>query len=198
MTRRSTVAQLPAEQLDFVIRAILDGDTDREISNAFHTQFKKKLAKSSLSRWRAVAGNELADRYRLARFTANQLLADIKEEDADKYQIVIEDIEDRLLTATREAITTDPIKLLRIRQQEEKFRLKQRELNLKEQQLEVQKQKAEREANLQSDKLGIAAETWQFILLWFTQKNPTAADLLTGSSKELLNDLETHLQDQAA
>jgi hypothetical protein len=198
MPRRSTVAQLPAEQLDFVIRAILDGDTDREISHAFHTQFKKKLAKSSLSRWRAVAGNELADRYRLARFTANQLLADIKEEDADKYQVVIEDIEDRLLTATREAITTDPIKLLRIRQQEEKFRLKQRELDLKEKQLEAQRQRAEREANLHNDRFRIAAETWQFILLWFTQNNPSVADLLTASSEGLLKDLETSIENPAS
>src|SRR5256885_136701 len=105
MGRRSVVRDLDEGEFDFVINAIIAGDTDREISLAFETQFGKRLAKSSLNRWRKSAGDELADRYRLARYQAGQLLIDLQEEDQDKYQVVIGNIEDRLLTATREVIS---------------------------------------------------------------------------------------------
>ncbi|OLE52676.1 MAG: hypothetical protein AUG51_17035 [Acidobacteria bacterium 13_1_20CM_3_53_8] len=198
MPRRSAVAQLPEDQFAFVIQCILDNKTDRELSAAFYVQFKKKLAKSSIGRWREAAGNELADRYQLARFQAKQLLSDLKEEDADKYQVVIKNIEDRLLTATREVITQDPVQLLKIRQNESKLRLRERALELKEREITFTQEKAEREANIQTDRLKIGADTWQFILLWLSKHNPTAVDLVTKNSEELLSDLETHLQNQAA
>jgi hypothetical protein len=173
--------------------------TDREISKAYFEKFGKRLAKSSLSRWRAAAGDELADRYRFARVQAQQLLEHLKEEpDADKYQVAMKGIEERLLTVTHEAIALDPIKMLRLRQEEEKRRLKARQLDLNEQRLAWEKERAEREANLHGDRFLIAADVWQFILVWFAQHHPKAADLLTGSSEEVLNALEAHIEDQAA
>lgn len=198
MPRRHAVASLPSDQLDFVIQAILDGETDREIAASFKEKFKKKLSKSALNRWREAAGNELADRYRLARFQAKQLLSDIEAEDTGAYQTLIKDLEDRLLTATRESIAVDPIKMLRIRVEEEKRRVKERALDLAEKKLELDKEKMEREANLHTDRFKIAADTWQFILAWLSERNATGADLLTRNSEELLKDLEAHVENQAA
>jgi hypothetical protein len=118
MGRRHVVRDLDETQFDFVINAIIAGDTDREISLTFEQTFGQPLAKSSLNRWRKSAGDELADRYRLARYQAKQLLTELKEGDEDKYRVVIGNIEDRLLMATREVISKDPVKLLKIRQDE--------------------------------------------------------------------------------
>lgn len=204
MPRPHKVAQLPPEELEFVIRCILGSTgrgpmTDREISAAYKEEFGKRLSKSSLSRWRQAAGDELADRYKFARVQAEALLESLKEDpEADKYQVLMRGVEERLLTVTHEAIALDPIKMLRLRQEEEKRRLRARQLELNEKKLEFEKERAEREANLHGDRLGIAAETWKFILLWFTRNRPQEADLLTSSSEELLKDLETHLEAHTA
>jgi hypothetical protein len=198
MGRRHVVRDLDEAQFDFVINAIIGGSTDREISLAFEQQFASPLSKSSLNRWRKSAGNELADRYNLARYQAKQLLIDLKEEDQDKYQVVIRNIEDRLLTATREVIAKDPVKLLKIRQEEERRRLREKELALKERKLEFDKQRAEREERMSADQLGIAAEVWKLILFWFSQNEPTTADRLTRHSEELLAHLEEQLETETA
>lgn len=199
MARRHAVKDLSDEEFEFVIRRILENDTDRELSAAFYSKFKRKLAKSSLNRWRQASGAELAERYRIARFQARLLLEDLKEDpEADKYQVLMGTIEDRLLAATREVITKDPIKILRIRQEEEKRRLKSRELDIKEKHLDFQQAKADREANLQNDRFKIAADTWRFILSWFVEHDPAKADALTGNSDQLLQDLEAHLNSQTA
>jgi hypothetical protein len=199
MPRRHVVKDLSDEEFEFVIHRILEGDTDRELSAAFEAQYPdKKLAKSSLHRWREATGNELAERYRLARFQAKQLLANLQEDGADKHQLVMQSIEDKLLTATREVISADPLKLLRIRQQEKKRELQERTLDLKERTLDFQKEKADREAGLQADKFNIAADAWQFILRWFAQRDTSVVDRLTDSSEELLQDLESHLENQTA
>lgn len=198
MGRRHVVRDLDEAQFDFVINAIIGGLTDREISLAFEEQFQRPLAKSSLHRWRKSAGNELADRYNLARYQARQLLTDLKEEDQDKYQVVIRNIEDRLLTATREVITKDPVKLLKIRQEEERRRLREKELTLKEKKLEFDKQRAERAERLSTDRLAVAADVWRLILFWFSEKEPTTADRLTRHSEELLAHLEEQLETETA
>jgi hypothetical protein len=143
MGRRSVIKDLDAEQLDFVIDCIIKENlTDREISLAFEEKFGKKLAKSSLNRWRLSAGNELADRYQLARYQARQLLEHLKEDpNADKYQVIMRGMEDMLLTATREAIISDPVKMLRIRQEEEKRRLKEKELEVRKEHLQLEREK---------------------------------------------------------
>ena len=141
MGRRSTVESLPDEQLEFVILAVLDQKTDREISARFLEAFDQKLPKSSLNNWRNMAGNELADRYRLVRLQARQLREDLKLENADDYQNVIKNIEERLLTATREVIHQDPMKLLVARQEEERLRIKRETLDLKREQIALERQK---------------------------------------------------------
>lgn len=153
MPRRHVVEQLPDEQFQFVINTIIAGDTDREISAAFQQEFKTKLSKSSLARWREVTGDELAERYRLTRFQAKQLLEDLQEEGADKYQLVMSNIEDRMLTAMREVISQDPIKLLGIQQEEKRRQLKHEELQLKRETLELERERL-RGAALDRVKLG--------------------------------------------
>jgi hypothetical protein len=200
MPRPHAVAQLPDDQLKFVLDHIIAGETDREISFAFEDEFKTKLAKSSLARWREAAGNELAERYRLARYQARQLIEDLKEDpDAvDKHELIVAQIEDRLLTATREVMAQDPFKLLLIQQEEKRRELKNRELALKERQQQFQEDQAKKAEQLQHDRFEIGAEVWKFILSFLLGKDPSAADALTKHSDEVLNALETHLENQAA
>lgn len=161
MGRRHVVRDLNDEQFTVVIEAIIDGQTDREISAGFERQFGQPLAKSSINRWRTQAGTELAERYRLARYQAKQLLTNLNQDDADKFQVVIGNIEDRLLTATREVIAKDPVKLLRIRLDEEKRRLKEREIALKERQLEHELEKLR---SSQVDVAGLPAQIIEYLL----------------------------------
>lgn len=157
MGRRHVVKELDEAQFDFVINAIIDGATDREISAAFESKYKQKLSKSSLNRWRAAAGNELAERYRLARYQARQLLSNLKEEDKDQdsYQIVMRNIEERLLTATRDVISQDPVKLLQIRQEEQKRRLREREVDIKAEHLALEREKLR---GVQVDRVALGTE----------------------------------------
>ncbi|MCP9494271.1 MAG: hypothetical protein MSG64_07435 [Pyrinomonadaceae bacterium MAG19_C2-C3] len=141
MGRRHVIEKLDESQLDFVINAIIAGMTDREISMQFEETFSAPLAKSSLNRWRTAAGNELAERHQLARYQAKQFLENVGEIDADKYQTLLGSIEDRLLTATRDVIMKDPLKLLKIRQEEENRRLKVLELELKREHLALDRER---------------------------------------------------------
>jgi hypothetical protein len=153
MPPRYAVEKLPAEQFDFVIRAITNGGTDTSIPRDFEAKFGLKLAKSSLARWRATTGNELADRYRFVRAQANQIVEDLKDEGDNKYKMVIDIIEDRLLTSTKELIAENPLKLLNIQQEEKRRELKQEELQLKREQLDLEREKL-RGAALDRVKLG--------------------------------------------
>ncbi|MGA9767471.1 MAG: hypothetical protein WBV94_00410 [Blastocatellia bacterium] len=193
MGRRHVVRELNDEQFTFVIESIINGRTDREISAAFEQRFEQPLAKSSLNRWREQAGNELAERYRLARYQAAQLLTDLKSEDADRFQIVIGNIEDRLLTATREVIASDPVKLLRIRLDEEKRRLRERELNLKERQLDFELTK------VKSDQVNLKDLPSTIIehLLEFIDDEPTGLQWFTAKAKSLEAFLTTKYAPQA-
>ena len=190
MGRKHVVRELDDKQFTFVIEAIINGLTDREISAAFEETFERPLAKSSLNRWRESAGNELADRYKLARYQARQLVENLGQQDADKYQIVISSIEDRMLTATREVIAQDPVKLLRIRLDEEKRRLKEREINLKEKQLELDI------AKTTTNRVDIAKlpGTILELLLEFVGSDPAGLRWFKASAK----DLEKFLTDKYA
>jgi hypothetical protein len=141
MAPKFTVETLPDEQFEFVINAIINGDTNREISASFKATFNTELAKSSLARWREVTGDELAERYKLARYQAKQLLEDLDQKDADKFSVVMGNIEDRLLVATKEVISQDPIKLLGIQQEERRHQLKREELELRRAALDLEKEK---------------------------------------------------------
>lgn len=167
MPRRHVIARLSDDEFEFVIGLILDGCTDREIVLAFQDRFGKRLARSSLRRWREAAGDELAERYRLARYQARQLLEDIKAHGQDAYQVIIQSIEDRLLTATREVIAHDPIKLLQIRQEEERRRLKEQELTLKRQQLELEREKLRKNI----DRVALSVEFMNDLLEYVSGRN---------------------------
>lgn len=197
MARRHVVEELNEDQLDFVLRCFADGDNDREVCVKFEAAFKKEkltLAKSSLHRWRKAAGDELIDRYRLARFQAKALVEQIGEEDKNKYQIAIENIEEQLLTATRRAIKENPSKMLLVRQREENFKLRREKLELERTKLAWDKEKFERSQSLSADRFKIASDTWTFILSYFLQNDPASADLLTNHSETLLNGLGEHIE----
>lgn len=144
MARRHVVENLNEEQLDFVLRCLTDGDNDREVCVKFENRFKEEnltLAKSSLHRWRKASGDEMIERYRIARFQAKALREQIGEDEKDDYQIIIKNIEERLLTATREVIKQNPMKLLNARQEEERLKLKREKLELDKAQLEFDRER---------------------------------------------------------
>jgi hypothetical protein len=143
MARNFAVEELPDAQFTFVIDAILDGSTNREICAAFEAEFKQALARTSLQRWREAAGDELAERYRLARYQARKLQEDLGDEDRDKFAVVMESIEDRLLTATREVSKLNPFKLLVVKQEEERRKLREKALDLKREHLELERLKVQ-------------------------------------------------------
>ncbi|HEY6232820.1 MAG TPA: hypothetical protein VIW64_16265 [Pyrinomonadaceae bacterium] len=199
MPSRHAVASLPPDQLKFVLDHIIAGETDREISFAFEDKFKTKLSKSGLARWRKAAGDELADRYRMARYQARQLIEDLKEDpEIDKHELVIASIEDRLLTATHEVMSQDPFKLLLIQQEEKRRALREQELRLKERAQQFHEEQTRKSESLQQDRLKIAADAWRITLGYLLEKEPQAADLLTKHSDEILNAIEENIEAEAA
>lgn len=156
MARRHVVEELNEEQLDFVLRCFADNDNDREVSLKFERKFDGlKLAKSSLHRWRTASGEEMIEKYRMARWQAKALREQLGEDDKSDYEIVIKNIEERLLTATREVIKQNPLRLLNARQEEERLKLKREKLALDRQQLEFDR---ERHKNA-IDRVKVGAET---------------------------------------
>lgn len=145
MGRRATVEKLLDEQFDFIIRAILDGRTDREISAAFEAQYNQALPKSSLNTWRKTAGNELAERYRMKRFQVRSFVEQLKVDGIDvaedKYTHIIQSLEDHLLTSERDLVAQNPMKLLFARQEDERLKIKRETLDLKREQLAIERQK---------------------------------------------------------
>lgn len=178
MGRRNKVEQLEETEFDFVIRAVTNGKTDREIAADFERTFASKLDKNSINRWRNTVGEELADRYRLARFQAKQLREDLLLSDEDDYQTVIKNIEEKLLTATREVVASNPIKLLSVRQNEERMRLRRAQIELKQKQLEFDREKHKNAI----DRVKVGAETMTDFLEY------------VGSDTEAIGFLTRHLQ----
>lgn len=194
MGQRSSIEKLPAAEFDFVINCLLNNLNDREVSLAFQNKYQKKLPKSNIASWRKKAGDELVDRYRMARFQAKQLREDLAFDDEDDYQNVIKNIEERLLTATREVIHQNPAKLLLARQREENFRLRREQLELKKKEHEFEREKFERTQHLQADKFNIGLATWKFVLAYFTNLNSPIADDLTNHSPELIKGLGEYIE----
>lgn len=194
MGRRSSIEKLPEPEFDFVINCLLNNLNDREVSLAFENKYQKKLPKSNIASWRIKSGDELIDRYRMARFQAKQLRENLELEEGDDYQNVIKNIEERLLTATREVIYENPAKLLLARQREENFRLRREQLELKKKEHEFEREKFERTQNLQAEKFKIASETWKYILAYFTNLNSPVADDLTKHSPKLIEGLGEYIE----
>lgn len=182
MGRRSTVEKLADDQFNFVIRAIIDGKTDREISAAFADKFDENLPKSSLNNWRNKAGDELAERYRLKRFQVNSFVEQLQKEGIevgeDKYKHIIDNLEDHLLTAERDLIEQNPLKLLFARQEDERIKLKREKLELDKSQLEFDREKHKN----QIDRVKAGAETMTDFLEF------------VGSDAEAISFLTRHLQ----
>lgn len=186
MGRRYAIEQLAAEQQEFVVKKILDGYTDVEVSAAFESEFKKTLAKSSIGRWREAYGDQLARQYFFARVQAAKLLEDLgQEKGSDKLSAIFGNIEDRLLISAREIISENPLKLLQIRLDDEKRRQKDRELDLKERQLgiELAKAKAVDPAAMPAQ---VLEQLLEFIgddtagLRWFRQHSESLEQFLIG------------------
>jgi hypothetical protein len=157
MAPRHRVAQLNQAEFDFVLTQILNGATDRAISAAFEAEFRRPLAKSSLNRWRKSAGDELADRFRIARFQALSLKQELKSGQGS-YDALITDIEDRLLVSAREALREDPHKLLAALQEERRQEIQRRKLELERERLELERRKIESQARTPQDAATIALE----------------------------------------
>lgn len=202
MGRKATVEKLPDDQFDFVISAILGGLTDREISSAFQQAFKADLPKSSLNTWRHKAGNELAERYRLRRFQVRTFVETLKAEGLDvgddKYVRAIENVEDQLLTNERQLLAADPVKLLGLRQEEERLRIKREQIDLNRQKLEFEKDKHAAESAVRVDRLAIGARVWQVVMFFIAEHEPHIADALTRRSSDILAAIEGELENEAA
>lgn len=161
MGRKSSIDKLPENEFDFVIKEILDGKTDREISSVFEKKFKKELPKSNLNSWRNKAGNELAERYRLKRFQVRSFVEELKAEgievEDDKYKLIIQSLEDHLLTFERDLIKENPIKLLFARQEDERLKIKRETLELNRSKLEFDREKLKNA--IDREKVGVETMT---------------------------------------
>ena len=194
MGRKGAIESLSNEELEFVLRTILDGATDRKLSASFEAEFGKRLSKSAIARWRDRAGDELKHTYLGARLQALQLKKDLKKEGVANYELIIENLEDRLLTATQKAVQADPVKVLRISVDEQKRKLKERELDLKESDLALRREKQERDAALKTDRFKVASDMWKFMLAWFLKRNPQVADAMAKDSGELLEEFGRQIE----
>jgi len=199
MPPRSTVDRLDDREFEFVLKNIVGGKTDRELEALFKAEFNGKcLSKSAISRWRTSAGEQLAEKFRLARYVARQLKEDLGESpEADSMKLAIENLEDHLLAASREVFLQDPIKALGLRNEEKKISLKQREIDLRERELELRREAQQREANEKADRFGVAKQVWEFLLAFLIQREPGAADVLTRHSPEILDGLGKALEGQS-
>lgn len=138
---------LPEEQYDFVIRGIVDeGWTPRDAEREFAIRFPgEKLPKSNVDRWWKAVGKELAERYRLRRYqirvVKEQLEADGIDIKAGAYKAIINNVEDHLLTSERDLISADPVKLLGLRQEDERLKIKREQIELNREKLVLERQK---------------------------------------------------------
>lgn len=182
MGRRSTIDGLEADEFDFVIRLLVDGATDREVSSLFFEKFQKELPKSNLNSWRNKAGNELVERFKLTRFLGKQLVEGLKDEgkitDENDYQIIIKSVEEHLLAGAQKFTKQNPLKLLSARQEEEKIQLQREKLELAKSQLEFEREKHKNAI----DRVKVGAETMTDFLEF------------VGSDAEAIGFLTRHLQ----
>ena len=146
MGRKATVAKLPEDQFEFVMKCLADGKTDREVEAAFAAKFPgSKCPKSSLGRWRESVGDEFVEHYKITRFLAKSIVEKLNASGVDttddRYKQIIEGIEDTMLTKTREIFAQDPMKLLVVRQEDEKLRIKREQMELNREKLVLERQK---------------------------------------------------------
>jgi hypothetical protein len=146
MGRKSTVDKLPEEQFEFVMKRLANGDTDHEVEIRFAEKFPgHKCPKSSLHSWRKKVGDEFVEHYKITRFLAKSVVEGLADSGIDigddRYRNIIEGIEDTMLTKTREIFAQDPMKLLAVRQEDEKLRVKREQIELNREKLVLERQK---------------------------------------------------------
>jgi len=76
-----------------------------------------------------------------------------------------------------------------------------RKLGIEEEKAALEKRRielAERQADLERDRFGIAAKTWQIVLQWMSAEEPTVVDKLIRRSEEVLEVIEECLNSNAA
>lgn len=203
MGQKFTVESLPNDQYKFIVRLLLNGKTDREVEVEFEAEFPgERVPKSSFARWRKSIGGDIKNQYRLVRFlgetVAEELNASGIDLDPDRYKQVMEDINSSLLVKTHEIVTQDPMKLLAVRQEDEKLRIKREQIDLNRQKLDFEKQRHEKELAVRTDVLAIGAKAWQFMLYFMNENEPHVADAMTRRSSDILAGLEGYLLDEAA
>jgi hypothetical protein len=198
MARRFRVEELPAAQFDFVVNCIIEGIVDEKISASLLERFDVKIPISSFNRWRKAVGGSLADTYRVARQQARAMAEELQLADGDdKYKAVMSVIEEKILASLQTIIRQDPMKLLKIRQDEEWLKIRERELQLKEKQHDFVVQQAEKENRVRTDRLKIGVAVWKYTLGWFVKNEPSGADVLTKRSNDFIPDLEEFLSTHA-
>jgi hypothetical protein len=202
MGRKTTVDQLPPEQRDFVIQLCTEHKTDRFISSAFEEEFGASLPKSSLNYWRQTTGNELVERYGIQRMLVKSFVTELEAKGVDvkndRYAQLIGDLEEHLLAKTADLVAKDPMKLLAVRQEDERLRIKREQIGLNQQKLDFEKQKHEADADARTDRLKIGADLWQFWLYWLNEHEPHLAEGMTRCSAEFLPAMEGFLTNEAA
>lgn len=146
MGRKATVDKLPEDQFEFVMKCLTNGMTDREVEAAFAKNFPGSMCpKSSLGRWRENNGDEFVEHFKITRFLAKSIVEKLEaggiSAGDDRYKNIIEGIEDTMLTKTREIFAQDPMKLLAVRQEDEKLRIKREKMELDREKLVLERQK---------------------------------------------------------
>src|SRR5262249_13331810 len=147
-----------------VMDSVIAGHTDRQICAAFEKQFNIPLAKSSLGRWRRAATRELADHYRLTRFQTTQLLKELGQPAAKRFEFAIANVQDRILSSMPQVSQQAPLKLFAICQRENTRHLRRREVAVKERKLALKERQIRKQESLARDRLAIGAAAWEFIM----------------------------------
>lgn len=119
----------------------------------------------------------------LSKFVRKQLTEHI----ATRFDIELPNLE--VIAVSREAA-----RHARVEQVDRKLDLDEEKLKLEAKRIEL----AERQTELQRDRFGIAAKTWQGVLQWLALEEPAVADILTRRSPELLVYLETLIESEVS
>jgi hypothetical protein len=85
--------------------------------------------------------------------------------------------------------------MLLIQQEEKRRKLRERNIQLRERAQIFAEERARKADQLRLDRVQIAIDTWQFILLWLRNKETQAVAVVVKHSDELLLALEKHVEE---
>ncbi len=160
MGRRGTIESLPTEEFTFVLRCLANGKTDRQISAEFEAEFKKPLPKSNLNRWRNKVGNELGEKTVIRKLIIEDLVETLEKKGIvvdkdDRFKLIIQNVEDKLLIEDQALLAENPLKLLGARQESLRIDLQREKLELEKQRLAFDREKHKNAV----DRVKLGAET---------------------------------------